>query len=390
MINQTLSRLRLVLCQCVTAIVALFAFLGTTPATSDQTQIPQACTRGDETFLARTYQTAIESYSKCLVSAKLSDTQRAMALNNRAHAKINLQDRTGALKDFETAIALFPELAEAAKRSARGAFLMASGLVVFFPFNEEPDDAAFVMMRVHLGHMVLAKDSLEAELKRLDEELANHPTDGDLYQQRANLRISYWNFEGALKDVNQAILLQPNKGTLFETRSYLEERLGIATDKYIDLQKAVDLDPTNTFLLLVLANNYFYDNRYEEAAETFGRIVALDPTNHTALNNQATALLRMHDYARGIAALEQLAASRPWDYEPLEQIGLIYCRNGDANHAIDFFIQVRERRPSRTKWHQEVYQRKGFYEGPLDGKRSLALRRAEELYAEAGCPKLAD
>src|SRR5262249_44764264 len=79
------------------------------------------------------------------------------------------------------------------------------------------------------------------------------PDSGEAHLARAeNLFRGYRDYDGALTELEAAGQTLPNDARLFELKGYVERRQGRWEKSTRDLERAVDLDPRNSPLLLGL------------------------------------------------------------------------------------------------------------------------------------------
>jgi serine/threonine-protein kinase len=91
----------------------------------------------------------------------------------------------------------------------------------------------------------------------------------------------------------------PNDPRLFELTGYILRRRGQREEGLRNLERALELDPRNTFTLQQIANSYWILRRYAEAIASLDRVLAINPSD---LGSRAN---------RGVAQLDWKADTRP-------------------------------------------------------------------------------
>jgi tetratricopeptide (TPR) repeat protein len=83
-----------------------------------------------------------------------------------------------------------------------------------------------------------------------------------------------------LAELETAHASLPNDARLSELKGYIERRQGRWNESTRDLERAIELDPRNFFLLQQIAHNYKALGRYADEAAILDRALAVEP-NHT-------------------------------------------------------------------------------------------------------------
>ncbi len=108
------------------------------------------------------------------------------------------------------------------------------------------------------------------------------PDAGEAHLARAgHLYRGYRDYGGALTELETARQTLPNDARLFELRGYIERRRpgGNQEEALSNLERAIELDPRNTYLLRQIAASYEDLRRYADEAAVISRALAVDPNN---------------------------------------------------------------------------------------------------------------
>jgi serine/threonine protein kinase len=121
-------------------------------------------------------------------------------------------------------------------------------------------------------------ERLTAAEAAVQEAFTLRPNAGEAHLARAeNLYQGHLNYDGALAELAIARQLLPNHPRVFELTAYIANRQGKNEEWMSNLQRAVELDPRNSFLLYQLSESLLYTRRYEQAAEAADSAVAIEP-----------------------------------------------------------------------------------------------------------------
>ena len=104
------------------------------------------------------------------------------------------------------------------------------------------------------------------------------PEAGEAHLARArNLYYGYLEYDGALAELEAARQSLPNNARLLELISYILRRQGRWNESTENLERAIDLDPRNVFMLQQIALSYDYLRRYADEKLTLDRVLAIVP-----------------------------------------------------------------------------------------------------------------
>jgi tetratricopeptide (TPR) repeat protein len=244
--------------------------------------IPQNTTPKADDFIAL----AIQKYNKQDYQGSLTNFDRAIQLNpNSADAYTNrgilkadrLQDFQGALADLNRAIQLDPN-----------------------HFN------------AYAGRGILKADrfqDLPGGLADLDRAVRLDPTHFNAYANRGIIKVKLQDFQGALTDYNRAIQIDPNYVNAYANRGHLKAKLQDVRGAVDDYNRAIQLNPSH-FNAYNGRGSLKADKvqDMQGALADYDRAIQLNP--NSALAYGLRGLLKyqsMNDLSGGIADLQQSA-----------------------------------------------------------------------------------
>ena len=108
------------------------------------------------------------------------------------------------------------------------------------------------------------------------------PDSGEAHLARAeHLYRGYLDYDGASAELEIAQQTLPNDARLFALKAYIERRRpgGSQEEAIRNLERALELDPRNFFMLKQTAFNYDYLRRYREEAAVLDRALAIEPND---------------------------------------------------------------------------------------------------------------
>lgn len=243
-----------------------------------------------------------DSYDGPLDDVFAIQSEIAQAIASQLQAKLSPQTKS-AIEEVPTKNLAAYELYAQAKnvlaiRNARENLLKAASLL-----NQAVrDDPSFFQAYCQLAHThdriyFLGYDHTPARLALAEAaiEAAFHlrPDAGEAHLARAqNLYRGYVDYDGALAELEVAALTLPNNPGVFELKGYILRRRGKQEEAVRSLERAIDLDPRNTFTLQQIALTYHHLRRYAEEKSVLDRVLHIEPDNVDA--NLARALVDFH------------------------------------------------------------------------------------------------
>lgn len=240
----------------------------------------------------------------------------------RGVARQNMGDNAGAVADYDLALRQLPDnrgimfnkaLALSDAGDNAGALSTLDQLLEVHPGF----DAAYTgraKVELALG------DSVSA-LTDLDKALELNRNSANAYVMRADISMNRdRDYESALRDMNEAIKLQPRYAGYFVNRAFLRYNLEDYFGAMADYDYAIVLDPLNMtayFNRGLLRAEVSDDDR---AVEDFTKVLELDPDDVRARYNRSRILRRKLDYKGALADLDKVIAEYP------DMSGLVFER----------------------------------------------------------------
>jgi serine/threonine protein kinase/tetratricopeptide (TPR) repeat protein len=119
--------------------------------------------------------------------------------------------------------------------------------------------------------------SAEAAIR---EAFRLNPDAGELHLARAqNLYRGYLDYDAALAELEMAAKTLPNDAAVFELKGYIQRRQGKQEEAVRSLERAIDLDPRNSFMLQQIALSYRHLRRFPEEKSALDRALAIEPND---------------------------------------------------------------------------------------------------------------
>lgn len=139
---------------------------------------------------------------------------------------------------------------------------------------------ALVHDQLYQSHLDRTPERLALAEAAIESALRLRPDAGEAHLARAgHLYRGYRDYGGALAELETARLTLPNDARLFELKGYIERRRpgGDQEVALRNLERAIDLDPRNAFILLQASVSYEHLRRYADEEVVLDRALAIEP-----------------------------------------------------------------------------------------------------------------
>jgi len=201
-----------------------------------------------------------------------------------------------------------------------------------------------------------ATEAVEAALRLGPDRGESHLAAGLLYY------YCYRDYDRARSELAIARRLLPNEPLVFATLGWIDRRQGRWQDHLRNVNRALELDPGNVFILHQVAGTYQVLRRYNNLVATFDRALAVTPND--AVARVARGLAELDSNAtvqRGQVAVQEVLANDPADGVKIVDrwFNIALCARDakDAKRALGSMLQ------EGITWGANVRTPRSFCEG---------------------------
>ena len=220
-----------------------------------------------------------------------------------------------------------------------------------------------VIFRIAAGFLVGALVFLAASLS-LSEYYLNEET----------RLLAAGDLRGALEAARMAARLDPFDPEPLEGESFILQQQGHYEEAASSLRTAIERDPHNYVLYLMLGNlQYTRLNNLGSAVENYRDAVRLNPNATAASTVLAQALMRKGDLEAAKEVYEGLEEERRITFQGLYDLGRIYVRTGEPQKGLESI--------KRAKRMAQIGLNK--LEGPLKTQRQDLIESMDLAIADA-------
>ena len=230
-----------------------------------------------------------QTYDRDLADVFAIQSEIAKSIADQLQAKLSPSEKSAIERPPTSDITAFELYAQAknvlAIRNARANLLEAVDLL-----NQAVTrDPAFFKAYCQLAHThdrlyFLGYDHTPARLALAEAAIQAafrlRPNAGEAHLARAqNLYRGYLEYDAALAELEVAGQTLPNDAGVFELKAYIQRRRGKQEEAVRSLDRAINIDPRNTFTLQQIALSYHHLRRFAEEKSVLDRALAIEPND---------------------------------------------------------------------------------------------------------------
>jgi serine/threonine protein kinase/tetratricopeptide (TPR) repeat protein len=231
-----------------------------------------------------------DEYESDLKAAFAIPSEIAQKVAEKLHAKISAAEKasirqppTSDLAAYDLYVRANNLLLTSFSSAARAKLLQSADLL-----NQAvARDPSFFHAYCQLAHThgllyLLGVDHTPERLASMEEAVQAavrlRPDAGETHLARAeNLYFGYLDYDGALAQLELARRSLPNNLQVFAVQGYIQRRQGRWEESTRNLERAIDLDPRNFYLLQQIAISYGLLRRYADEISVLRRASAIEP-----------------------------------------------------------------------------------------------------------------
>ncbi|MDY0779508.1 tetratricopeptide repeat protein [Tenacibaculum sp. IB213877] len=120
----------------------------------------------------------------------------------------------------------------------------------------------------------------DGAIKDYDEAIKIDPNNSNALNNRGYTYNLIGDYKSAIKDFEKAILLEDSFAYALNNRGFAKIKLGLKEEGLKDLEKSMTLDGTNSYCYFNFGMYHYYNFEYEQALEYFTKAKELDSTTY--------------------------------------------------------------------------------------------------------------
>ena len=193
-------------------------------------------------------------------------------------------------------------------------------------------------------HKTSSGDEIVDSVSYLTELIIKDSTDHSLYARRAKNYLERGNIDQSLRDIQQALKINPENPELFILLSDIYLALGQVENSIMSLKKAVSLNPDDIIPALKLSEIYVMMEQTDIAIRYADEAIAIDRLDPEGYYMKGVGLLAKGDTSEAITNFRISANYDSTNFMTYMQLGAIYAALQDSI-AGKYFHKVLDIKP---------------------------------------------
>lgn len=167
--------------------------------------------------------------------------------------------------------------------------------------------------------------------------------DGTLAETHTALSAAYlhdWNFDGAGREIEQALALNPGYGWAYHEYSTFLGTVGRG-DPLAQIKKSEEFDPLNTAIMTDIGNTLLNAGRYDEAIAQFRKVREIDP-NFTPIVFMAAYYVDKGMHEQGLKEITTAIAGAGRTPDLLMLLAMSYAKAGQKEETARLLDEMKQ------------------------------------------------
>jgi tetratricopeptide (TPR) repeat protein len=334
------------------------------PQTSSSTQLTATAfyNSGVDKYKAGDYQGAISDYDQAIQL----NPDYAEAYRYRGNSKDNLKDNQGAISDYDQVIKLNPD--DAVAYYNRGNFKnnLGDNQGAIADYNQAIQlNPNYTVAYYNRGLAKYYLKDNQGAISDYDQVIKLNPDDAVVYYNRGNSKNNLGDYQGAISDYTQAIKLKPDYAEAYRYRGNSKNELKDNQGAISDYDQAIQLKPNYPYPYYLRGNSKSNLGDYKGAIVDYNQAIQLNFYFIEAYYSRGGSKNKLGDSQGAISDYNQAIKFKPDYADAYYNRGLLHKKLRDNPKAINDFRQA-------TKLYQQQNNQTG-YQNSLDKLKELGV-----------------
>ena len=284
----------------------------------------------------------------------------------QATDKFNKNDYRGAIADYNQALKINPNLAQAYYNRGVVRDVLGDKQSAIADYNQalkiNPNFDRAYYNRGVVRHILGDKQSAIADY---NQALKINPNLAQAYHNRGVVRRQLGDKQAAIADYNQAIKINPNYADAYNSRGVVRSYLGDIQGAINDYNQALKINPNNALAYLNRGSDRSYLGDKQGAINDYTQAIKINPNFAEAYNNRGIARHVLGDKQGAITDYTQAIKINPNNASAYYNRGIVRSELGDKESAIADYNQALKINPN----YAEAYLNRGVVRHILGDKQ---------------------
>jgi len=194
---------------------------------------------------------------------------------------------------------------------------------------------------------VFEKNGPDAAFSYIEDCIKKTPNSPEIYLISGEFYLEVGDIEGALKDFEKAIKINPNESQAYYDRGLLYARTGSDINKALnDFSKAIELDANYAEAYANRANMYLKLREPQKAIIDCTKAIELSQDNFEPYFNRGLAYANTGEFAKALEDYNKVIELSPENIEAYLKRGILSQQLGNASDAIHDYEKFLELDPN--------------------------------------------
>lgn len=278
------------------------------------------------------------------------EKNRIQELQTRGLERARSGDKQGAIQEFNSAIELNPNNAEAYYKRANALYDLGSYQ------NAIDDYTAAIKINPSYVNSYFNRGLTYYEMGKYREAIADYtmtikldPKDADAYNKRGVAYHQLGDYQAALQDYTKAISLNPEDPTAYINRGLSASAAGNKQGAIADYTEALRKDPSNADAFYSRGRARFFLADYKGAMEDYTQAIEHNPDNSAIYANRCGAYLNLAEYESAIADCTKAIEINSQDETAFDNRCIAYLNMANYPEAIADCTAAIQLAPKKAK-----------------------------------------
>lgn len=306
-------------------------------------------------------------------------SNNATDLYQRGQTLLELQRYQDALNDYNRAVELKPEYAEAWK--SKGTTLL--GLKRYQDALDAYDKAIQIQPNYWeawngRGQALKYLQRYEEAIASFDSALKIQPNSLDAWNDKGNVQIQLQHYSEAITSFDKAIKIQSNYSPAWYKRGIALHNLHRYQEAVESYDKAVEYKPDSADSWYQQGNALINLQKYKEAVESYDKAVQFQPNFQAVWYSKGSALNNLREFKEAVISFDQAVKLNPSDYEAWYSRGwALHQLQRYEEAVISYDKAVKLKQNSEQAWYNlgnALYNLKQYQEAIASYNRAVEIK----------------
>ncbi|MBU0606132.1 MAG: tetratricopeptide repeat protein [Candidatus Omnitrophica bacterium] len=302
---------------------------------------------------------ALSDYNKAIEL----NSEYADAYNNRGNAYTQKDNFDQALSDYNKAIELNPKYVDAYSNRGNAYTQKGNPDQGISDCNKAIEiNPKYADAYSNRGIAYIKKSNFDQAISDCNKAIGINPKHADAYNNRGNAYINKGNFDQAISDCNKAIGINPKHADAYNNRGRAYVQKGNLDQSISDYNKAIEANPKHTDAYNNRGNAYTQTGNIDQALSDYNKAIEINPEYASSYSNRGAAYLGKGNFDQSISDCNKAIEINPKLAGAYSNRGNACMNKGNIDQALSDYNKAIEFDPKDANVYNNraaAYLKKG-------------------------------